>query len=294
MAGNGSEPRRSVASKLVAILRTFASGGSLTITEIAQAANLPLSTTHRLTRELAEWGLLGRGDDGRYQLSALGCPPDEQGSRPDLRVAAAPLVEDLSVLTHGDVRLGVLDGTHVRYAEKIHGCRPLGMFSDAATLPAHATAIGRALLAFSAPETVDHVIGSGLRRYTAHTIATTTGLRKALKLVKLNGMAIVHDELLIGHTALAVPAFGVGGEVAAALEVRLRDVRAELRNVVPALTLAARALSRELCRSTSFPPAPDTRRTWRPQSVRLTARAVHPMNAADRSAGRLSATERRS
>ena len=47
MAGNGLQPQRSVTSKVVAILRSFGSGGSLTVTEIAQVADLPLSTTHR-------------------------------------------------------------------------------------------------------------------------------------------------------------------------------------------------------------------------------------------------------
>ena len=50
MAGNELEPRRSVVSKVVAIVRSFGSGGSLTVTEVAQVASLPLSTTHRLVR----------------------------------------------------------------------------------------------------------------------------------------------------------------------------------------------------------------------------------------------------
>ena len=53
MAGKGSEPRRSVTSKVVAIIRSFGYGRSLTITEVAHVANLPLSTTHRLVHELA-------------------------------------------------------------------------------------------------------------------------------------------------------------------------------------------------------------------------------------------------
>ena len=67
MAGNGLEPRRSVISKVVAIVRSFDSGGSLTVTEIAQVADLPLSTVHRLAHELAAWGILHRRDDGRFE-----------------------------------------------------------------------------------------------------------------------------------------------------------------------------------------------------------------------------------
>ena len=60
----------------------------------------------------------------------------------------------------------------VFYVEKTDGSQPLSVFSDAATLPAHATALGKALLAFSPAETVDHVVRHGLRSYTSSTVTT--------------------------------------------------------------------------------------------------------------------------
>jgi len=248
VAGNGVEPGRSVVSKVVAIVRSFDSGGSLTVTEIAQFADLPLSTAHRLAHELAAWGILHRRDDARFEpvLTRSGSYRDWPL---DLRKSATPAIEDLSVATRNDVRLGVLDGLRVSYVEKTDGSRPLSFFSDAATLPAHATAMGRALLAFSAPERVAGVIRHGLRRYTSSTTTTAVGLRHALTAARLRGMAVVCGELLPDHSAVAVPVFGPDGATVAALEVRLRDVRSELPCVVPALTVAARALSRDLGRA---------------------------------------------
>ena len=255
MAGNDSEPRRTVTSKVVAIIRTFDPGRSLTITEIAQVADLSLSTTHRLVHELAAWGILHRGDDGRYEI-ALSPGSCGRSDRPlGLRTVAAPTIEDLSAATTSDVRLGVIDGLRVLYVEKAYGGRPLSEFSTAATLPAHATALGKALLAFSAPETVDHVIRHGLRTYTASTVATAVRFRHALKVTRLRGMAFASGELRPGHCAVAVPVFGPAGEVAAALEVRLRDVRSEMPGTVPALLVAARGLSRDLGRI-AVPAAP--------------------------------------
>lgn len=265
MAGNGSEPRRTVVSKVVAIVRSFGSGGALTVTEIAQVADLPLSTTHRLVHELAAWGVLYRGDDGRYE-TRLPHEPCEAADQPDVRALAAPVVEDLSGVTHSDVRLGVIEGLRVAYVEKTHGCQPLSVFSEAATLPVHATALGKALLAFSPPEMVGHVVRHGLRSYTAATVATAAGLRHCLKETRLRGVAVASGELLPEHSAVAVPVFGAGGEVVAALEVRVGNVGTDLPGVVPTLTVAARALSRDLRRVVP-PPAPAHPVARRPRSV---------------------------
>jgi hypothetical protein len=71
-------------------------------------------------------------------------------------------------------------------------------------------------------------------------------------------MAVASGELLPGHCAVAVPVFGPAGELAASLEVRLRDIPSDLPGIVPALTVAARGLSRDLGRSviTSTPGGP--------------------------------------
>ena len=63
-------------------------------------------------------------------------------------------------------------------------------------------------------------------------------------------MAVARSELLLGHIAVAVPVFGSRREVVAALEVRLHDTHADPARVVPALTIAARALARDLGRAT--------------------------------------------
>ena len=65
MAGNSTESGRSVTSKITSILMTFTEGSAHSLTEIARLAGLPISTTHRLTSELASWRLLERTDAGQ-------------------------------------------------------------------------------------------------------------------------------------------------------------------------------------------------------------------------------------
>src|SRR6266849_8436349 len=70
MAGNSSEPGRSVTSKVVAILLTFGDGDEHSLTEIARLTCMPVSTTHRLVTELASWGLLERTHESQFRVGA--------------------------------------------------------------------------------------------------------------------------------------------------------------------------------------------------------------------------------
>ena len=222
MAGNGSEPRRSVTSKVVAIIRSFGSGRSLTITEVAQVADLPLSTT---TAWSTSWrpGDLDRGDDARYEMC---CRPSPSGCRDAPRPPHGRSAGDRGSQCGDEERRasrrlrrppgavrreGVRGPAAVRVLRRRHTSRARdGTRQGAARL--------------LPPETVDNVVRHGLRGYTASTVATAARLRHALKVTRLRGMAVASGELLPGHCAVAVPVFGPAGEVAASLEVRLRDI----------------------------------------------------------------------
>lgn len=250
MAGNSTETGRSVTSKVVAILLTFADGNIHSLTEIARLAGLPVSTAHRLATELAAWGVLERTDESLYRV---GLPLRMIGSRsshaPSLQERARRTMEDLAAATRTDVRLGVLDDLAVAYIEKLTDPRPVTTFATSQTLPAHATAMGKALLAFSTQPTVDAVVARGLRRFTPYTLTSSDRLRRALSVTRLTRTAISRWELDLACTAVAVPVFGPGGVVVAALELKVRDLRSDLRLMQPALVVAARSLSRELATS---------------------------------------------
>src|SRR3954453_4794703 len=68
MAGNSTDPGRSVARKVTAILMAFSDGAVLNLTEIAGIAQLPTSTAHRLASELLAWRLLERTENGGYRI----------------------------------------------------------------------------------------------------------------------------------------------------------------------------------------------------------------------------------
>lgn len=247
MAGNSAESGRSVASKISSILLTFTDGNRQSLTEIARLAGLPVSTAHRLVTELSAWGVLERTGEAQYQV---GVPVRVMGSRlghaSSLDERARRVVEDVAAATHCAVRLGVLEEDGVAYIEKQATHRPLSNPSASAVLPAHACAMGKALLAFSPPHLVERIAASGLQRFTPHTITSVDRLRRHLSVVRLTHVAVCRGELDPECSAVAVPVFAGGGAVVAALEAGVRDLGGERRVLQPVLTLAARSLSREL------------------------------------------------
>jgi DNA-binding IclR family transcriptional regulator len=62
-------PRRTAGGKLLAVLDAFTrERPALTLSEIARAVGVPLSTAHRLVAELCAWGGVERDEDGRYRV----------------------------------------------------------------------------------------------------------------------------------------------------------------------------------------------------------------------------------
>ena len=105
--------------------------------------------------------------------------------------------------------------------------------------PAYATAIGKALLAFSPTSVVNRVIAEELQ--TANTMTSPDNLRQALSVIRLTQIATAHDEgTASGRSAIAMPVFACESRVAAAVELTVREPGTDLKVVTGALTVACR------------------------------------------------------
>jgi DNA-binding IclR family transcriptional regulator len=247
MAGNSMESGRSVTSKITSILLIFTEGSEHSLTEIARLTGLPISTAHRLASELVSSRMLERTHTGGYRpglpLRMIGTG---NAGPPSIAERAPCVLEDLSAATRSHARLGVLQELEVAYIEKQPGIRPVTAFGPAATLPTHATALGRALLAFAPTGIVEMTILRGLRRYTTHTLTSPEQFRRALAVTRLSRVAVTRWELEDGVCGIAMPVFGPGGEVIAAIELVVPDLGADNQQAMAALQIASRGLSREL------------------------------------------------
>jgi DNA-binding IclR family transcriptional regulator len=249
----------SAAGRITSLLEAFRDDrDALALSELARRAGLPKSTTHRLARELIRCGLLERAD-GRLRLGLklfeLGqLVPQQRG----IRDAARPVMSDLREATRHSVNLGILEGGDVVYVDILAGPdSPRLPTRVGGRWPAHATAIGKAILACSDAATVQAVIDAGLSRVSERTITSPAVLRQELGRVRESGLGYDNEESRPGLVCVASPVHGPGGTAAGALSVSGWSATMKADRVGPAVRTAALTVSRALgapARPFPYPP----------------------------------------
>jgi len=128
MAGGAAQSGRTVTSKVLAILMAFSRGGSHSLTELAGATGLPVSTTHRLVTELVARRLLERTAEGGYRIGLPLRMISSTGAAalvaPRIWERGGEVMMDLAAATRATVRLGVLDGSVVLESRARPGAAP--------------------------------------------------------------------------------------------------------------------------------------------------------------------------
>jgi IclR family acetate operon transcriptional repressor len=239
--------------RAVAILNAFsAEEPELRVSQLAERLELHKSTVHRFLVNLEAAGLVERNArTGRYRL---GLRIFELGGlvmqRMDLWDEALPFLEGLVRDTGETGHLAVLDGVEAIYIERVEARRALRVPSAVGRgYPAHATNLGKVLLAYLAREEVGQVVSRGLQGFTSNTITDADALDAELALIRERGYAVDNEEYDEGlrcigapvwdHTGRVIAAIGIGGPVTRITPERVE----ELADVVKA---AARGLSRRL------------------------------------------------
>ncbi|MEW2397195.1 IclR family transcriptional regulator [Streptomyces sp. NPDC046862] len=202
-----SESPSSMVDRVVMILGVFErSSGPLNLGQISARSGLPRSSVHRILQQLVNARLLSRYDN-EYRL---GLRMFEIGSlvvhRTRMSDAARPLLQELCAATGHVVHLAVLNQQDVVYLERIGGAFASTLPSRVGgRLPAHCTAVGKAILAYSPRDMVDEYLWSGLCRRTDASIATPQSLEGALTRIRSTGYATDIGEAVSTVSCVAAP-----------------------------------------------------------------------------------------
>lgn len=225
-----------------------------TYSDIIRESNLPKSSVHRILKDLTDLQYLNfdpltKRYFGSLRLVALGA---EVMANFTLRDHIHPFLLDLHQETRHTANLGILDGNHGVFIDKVES-RDFGvkLFSEIGkTFPLHCTSLGKVLLAFSPVEELDNMLEKPLLSFTKATITNPSELRKQLTAVVEQGYAMDNEEITRGIMCLAGPVFGFEHELIGAVSIAFpaslnhdRGIEREISAIKKYATVISQSLS---------------------------------------------------
>ena len=240
--------------RAAAILRLL-SGRSrrLGVGDLSGELELPKGTVHGLLRTLQKVGYVEQDPEtAKYQLGAallhMGSTYLDSN---ELRTRALNWSDALAARTSEAVRIGTLHDRQVLVVH--HVFRPddsLQALDVGSLLPAHATALGKVLLAHH-PFALAEVIREGLESFTDATICDPDRLERELASIAQRGWAAEIGELRAGRVSIAAAITDRTGHNVGAIGIvgspeRLLAARQPRGELVDRVRDAAQAVSREL------------------------------------------------
>ena len=268
-AARPNEPRpqrgtvQSVDRALTLLELLARSSGGTPLTELAANAGLNISTCHHLLATLVKWGYVAKVPGRRYALGARGLHLGQAFLKQvDLPRRAQPMIEKISAETGETTHLAVLQGDAIITLLRREGRHAVRV--DTGTLGAadapHATATGKAMLAWLPEHEMRRILGAGMRAFTPNTITDPDRLIEELRLVRRNGHAIDREEFQPGVVCIGAAIRDHLGAVVGAISASTPTLRAteeHLAGMRDSVVAAARDLSAEFGAQSAETPAAD-------------------------------------
>jgi IclR family pca regulon transcriptional regulator len=236
-----------------AVIKAFsAERPRLTVAEVAARTDLTRAVARRYLLTLRELGYVVQ--DGT--LFALTPRILDLGftylATIDVASIAQPHMEKVVHTLRESCSVAVLDGHDAVYVARVAAKRIMSInLVVGSRLPAHATSMGKVLLAYLPPAQLDEYFRTAaLQPLTGRTITDEATLRRALQQIRERGWAFADQESEDGVRTVAVPLFDRNNEVHAAMNVSGHASRVSMKELksryLPILAEAAAEISRAL------------------------------------------------
>ena len=211
--------------RAAALLDAVAAAGpnGITAARLAERTGLNGSTTFHLVRTLESLGFVVRPEDSkRYLIGSrlFGLAAGAMGETA-LLTHGTPILEQLSRETGEAAHLAVRSNADIIVIARTAATGMLQLSDRAGVVrPAHATAIGKVLLAQLSEAELDHLLPLiRLERFTPATITTQSALRSELRVVQSTGEAHDRGELDTDVRCVAAPVLDFSGRCVAAIGI---------------------------------------------------------------------------
>jgi IclR family pca regulon transcriptional regulator len=221
---NGFQGIQSV-SRALSILELFSDKRpSLSVSQVAALTGLNRATCYRFCQTLRQLGYLEELGDGRFRpgLKAVSLAHSALSSR-ELPELALPYLRRLREDINETVNMGLLDDTEVVYVARVLSDHLISLrLYVGSRLPAYASSLGRAILAFLPPEEAESIIDrSELKPLTSHTIVSRKRLIAELKKIRAQGYALNDQEVANGLRGVAAPILAEDGHPLGAINISI-------------------------------------------------------------------------
>nr|WP_157242848.1 IclR family transcriptional regulator [Pseudarthrobacter sp. GA104] len=236
----------SVVDRIVRLISAFPEDVSaLQLAELAERAGLPLTTTHRLVRQLAGHGLLESAPGGMVRPGLrLWELVNRTAPTLALRQAAMPFMEDIQQVLNQNVNLAVLDGWEALFVERLSRRGSVANRARVAgRMPVHTSSAGLALMAHQ-----DKLLQSRYLEQFEDPDGKigTDAVRVLLSETFHQGYAQLKGVVDPDTWGIAVPVLDLRQRAVASLGVVVPLQEMRLQALVPALQTAARGIARRL------------------------------------------------
>ncbi|MFI5735109.1 IclR family transcriptional regulator [Kribbella sp. NPDC051587] len=249
--GEGSGLDTSPIDRTFRILGAFrADDLGVSFAELARRAALPRSTAWRILQRLIEHGYVE--EHGKLLWLGLGVfELGELAGRPrSLRRLAVPSLNELRWQVRQTVNLAVLDRGEAVYLEILHHRDTPPLPSRVGgRVPAHATAVGKSLLAFMPPTMRDRLLAQPLAVLGPRTITDPSLLLQSLEEIRASRVAYEFEESAPGVCCVACPVVIEEGRAVAAISAAGRIGHFDPTATEGAVRQVAVDLARALARS---------------------------------------------
>lgn len=221
--------------------------GTLGLSELARRCGVAKSTIHRLCGELVDWGVVQRSGDGFQLGPKLFDLGTQVPSQRRVRDVALPYLEELLIETGHTIHLAVDRGQSNFYHEKLelHSTAPTPTHVGT-HVELHASATGKAVLAFGDPGRALDMLAGPLEAITPNTIVDPKALAADLAQTRRLGYSIEREELVLGFNAVGAPLFEFGGALLGAVSVSAHPQLLDIAHTAHRLREVTTQISRRL------------------------------------------------
>lgn len=234
------------------VLEEITAGPPMGVSELSRRLELPKSTVQRALETLTAEGWIQQEPNGsrHWMQTPKLLVLASRGGGTALRETALPVMHQLLSRVNENIHLTIRHDDNIVVVERLESTHLVRVFDPLGiTIPLHASASGKAILAHATEAGIDEYINRNLKAYTADTLTDPDSIREELRDIRSRGYAYNRGEWRSEIKGIGAPIRDRHGPPYAGLSVSIphhrlveKDVEALGALVVQAAMDISRAL----------------------------------------------------